>query len=56
MSLFDVIAFNADDTLWHTERLYAETQVTLRKIGQDSHKQGVAAEKGRADCQRALSA
>ena len=27
--MFDVIAFDADDTLWHTERLYAEAQKKL---------------------------
>jgi len=32
MPLFDVIAFDADDTLWHTERLYAETQVRFRRL------------------------
>lgn len=26
MSIFDVIAFDADDTLWHNERLYANAQ------------------------------
>ncbi len=26
MSIFDVIAFDADDTLWHNERLYAGAQ------------------------------
>jgi putative hydrolase of the HAD superfamily len=26
MPLFDIIAFDADDTLWHTERLYVEVQ------------------------------
>jgi len=29
MSVFDVIAFDADDTLWHYERLYAETQAKV---------------------------
>jgi len=24
--MFDVIAFDADDTLWHTERLYVDAQ------------------------------
>jgi putative hydrolase of the HAD superfamily len=26
MSRFDIIAFDADDTLWHTERLYVDAQ------------------------------
>ena len=26
MSTFDIIAFDADDTLWHTERLYVDAQ------------------------------
>jgi putative hydrolase of the HAD superfamily len=30
--MFDVIAFDADDTLWHTERLYAEAQVKLDQL------------------------
>jgi len=29
MSAFDVIAFDADDTLWYYERLYAETQAKV---------------------------
>lgn len=29
---FDVIAFDADDTLWHSERLYAATQEQLRLL------------------------
>jgi putative hydrolase of the HAD superfamily len=29
MSRFDVIAFDADDTLWHNERLYDQTQAHL---------------------------
>jgi putative hydrolase of the HAD superfamily len=30
--MFDVIAFDADDTLWHTERLYAEAQKKLDSL------------------------
>jgi putative hydrolase of the HAD superfamily len=29
---FDYIAFDADDTLWHNERLYAETQAAFREL------------------------
>ncbi len=29
MTRFDVIAFDADDTLWHNERLYLQTQAAL---------------------------
>ena len=29
---FDAIAFDADDTLWHSERLYAEAQDQYRRI------------------------
>jgi putative hydrolase of the HAD superfamily len=32
MSLFDLIAFDADDTLWHNERLYTRTQAGLAEI------------------------
>jgi putative hydrolase of the HAD superfamily len=32
MSHFDVIAFDADDTLWHTERLYAEAQAKFKNL------------------------
>ncbi len=30
--MFDVIAFDADDTLWHSENLYAATQAQLRQL------------------------
>jgi len=30
--MFDVIAFDADDTLWHNETLYLSTQETFKKI------------------------
>jgi putative hydrolase of the HAD superfamily len=30
--VFDVIAFDADDTLWHSEDLYARTQASLRRL------------------------
>jgi putative hydrolase of the HAD superfamily len=32
MSRFDVIAFDADDTLWHNERLYIAAQATLKAL------------------------
>ena len=32
MAAFDVIAFDADDTLWYYERLYAETQAKITKL------------------------
>jgi putative hydrolase of the HAD superfamily len=32
MSLFDLIAFDADDTLWHTERLYVDAQAGLAQL------------------------
>ena len=32
MSKFDVIAFDADDTLWQNERLYAEAQTRLVEL------------------------
>jgi putative hydrolase of the HAD superfamily len=32
MSRFDVIGFDADDTLWHTERLYVDAQVTFKEL------------------------
>lgn len=32
MSLFDVIAFDADDTLWHNERLYAAAQIKFAQL------------------------
>ena len=32
MSRFDVIAFDADDTLWHNERLYARAQDRFRAL------------------------
>src|SRR5512137_1989714 len=30
--MLDIIAFDADDTLWHTESLYAETQAKLARL------------------------
>ncbi len=30
--MFDVIAFDADDTLWHTESQYAAAQETLKRL------------------------
>ncbi len=32
MPHFDIIAFDADDTLWHSERLYARTQTEFAKL------------------------
>jgi putative hydrolase of the HAD superfamily len=32
MSLFDVIALDADDTLWHTERLYVDAQARFADL------------------------
>jgi putative hydrolase of the HAD superfamily len=32
MSLFDLIAFDADDTLWYNERLYLQTQASLAAL------------------------
>lgn len=30
--IFDLIAFDADDTLWHNERLYAEAQAAFARL------------------------
>ncbi len=35
---FDVIAFDADDTLWHNERLYADAQARFRKLLEHYHR------------------
>jgi putative hydrolase of the HAD superfamily len=32
MPRFDLIAFDADDTLWHNERLYEQTQAALARL------------------------
>lgn len=32
MARFDILAFDADDTLWHTERLYADAQAQFRQL------------------------
>ena len=32
MARFDLLAFDADDTLWHTERLYADAQAQFRRL------------------------
>ncbi len=32
MPVFDIIAFDADDTLWHSERLYARAQTEFTKL------------------------
>jgi putative hydrolase of the HAD superfamily len=31
-SRFDILAFDADDTLWHNERLYAQAQARFREL------------------------
>jgi putative hydrolase of the HAD superfamily len=30
--VFDIIAFDADDTLWHTERLYVDVQTRFKQL------------------------
>ena len=30
--MFDLIAFDADDTLWHTESLYVDVQGKLKEL------------------------
>lgn len=32
MSRYDVIGFDADDTLWHNERLFVEVQATFKQL------------------------
>jgi len=32
MPIFDMIAFDADDTLWHYERLYSQTQAKIASL------------------------
>jgi putative hydrolase of the HAD superfamily len=32
MPRFEMIAFDADDTLWHTERLYVDTQTKFKQL------------------------
>jgi len=32
MLIFDMIAFDPDDTLWYYERLYAETQAKITNL------------------------
>jgi putative hydrolase of the HAD superfamily len=38
MSKFDVIAFDADDTLWHNERYYMEAQASFAQLLSQYHK------------------
>jgi len=38
MAHFEVIAFDADDTLWHTERLYVNAQVKLKELLAQYHR------------------
>jgi len=38
MSIFDVIAFDADDTLWHNERYYVEAQARFAQLLSQYHK------------------
>jgi putative hydrolase of the HAD superfamily len=35
--MFDLIAFDADDTLWHNERLYLEARLNFRQILRAHH-------------------
>lgn len=37
MITFDFIAFDADDTLWHSERLYAEAQKQFTQLLENYH-------------------
>jgi len=37
MARFDIIAFDADDTLWHNERLYADAQEHFRQLLSQYH-------------------
>ncbi len=37
MSAFDLFAFDADDTLWHTERLYADAQARFARLLSNYH-------------------
>jgi putative hydrolase of the HAD superfamily len=32
MTIFDIIALDADDTLWHTERLYVDAQAKFKRL------------------------
>jgi putative hydrolase of the HAD superfamily len=38
MPIFDIIAFDADDTLWHNERLYNEVQAKFTQLLSQYHK------------------
>lgn len=38
MSRFDVIAFDADDTLWHSERLYVDAQARFKQLLAQYHR------------------
>jgi len=38
MSKFDMIAFDADDTLWHNERLYVNAQTKFAELLSQYHK------------------
>ncbi len=38
MCLFDVIAFDADDTLWHNERYYVDAQARFAQLLSQYHK------------------
>jgi putative hydrolase of the HAD superfamily len=35
--VFDIIAFDADDTLWHTERLYVDVQAKFKQLLANYH-------------------
>ena len=38
MSIFEIIAFDADDTLWHNERFYVEAQTKFAQLLSHYHK------------------
>lgn len=38
MSRFEVIAFDADDTLWHSERLYVDAQARFKQLLAQYHR------------------
>ena len=45
MSTFEVIAFDADDTLWHNERFYVEAQTKFAQLLSQYHKPEWVAER-----------
>ena len=44
MSIIKVIAFDADDTLWHNEWLYGETKEKVKRLLSDNHDPDLVAE------------